>query len=144
MSDADEATLIRLSVPGEVARRLLHYLKQTLQNSCLWDLLCSHSFSKHYMRRGGGGLEDDELLPDDCPGSSGLGGGQSTSSSAATASSSVMGSFSKKPKKESPTDYCSDTESELPMEESNYSEDLEEKMKGVFELCLFFQLENYL
>uniref|UniRef100_A0A673XSA6 Cullin-9-like n=1 Tax=Salmo trutta TaxID=8032 RepID=A0A673XSA6_SALTR len=64
MSDADEATLIRLSVPGEVARRLLHYLKQTLQNSCLWDLLCSHSFSKHYMRRGGGGLEDDELLPD--------------------------------------------------------------------------------
>ncbi|XP_029608880.1 cullin-9 isoform X1 [Salmo trutta] len=130
MSDADEATLIRLSVPGEVARRLLHYLKQTLQNSCLWDLLCSHSFSKHYMRRGGGGLEDDELLPDGCPGSSGLGGGQGTSSSAATASSSsVMGSFSKKPKKESPTDYCSDTESELPMEESNYSEDLEEKMK---------------
>ncbi|XP_042179454.1 cullin-9-like isoform X3 [Oncorhynchus tshawytscha] len=130
MSDADEATLIRLSVPGEVARKLLHYLKQTLQNSCLWDLLCSHSFSKHYMRRGGGGLEDDELLPDGCPGSSGLGGGQGTSSSAGTASSSsVMGSFSKKPKKESPTDYISDTESELPMEESNYSEDLEEKMK---------------
>uniref|UniRef100_A0A8C8HLH7 Cullin 7 n=1 Tax=Oncorhynchus tshawytscha TaxID=74940 RepID=A0A8C8HLH7_ONCTS len=73
---ANEATLIRLSVPGEVARKLLHYLKQTLQNSCLWDLLCSHSFSKHYMRRGGGGLEDDELLPDGCPGSSGLGGGQ--------------------------------------------------------------------
>ncbi|XP_064788315.1 cullin-9-like isoform X2 [Oncorhynchus masou masou] len=130
MSDADEATLIRLSVPGEVARKLLHYLKQTLQNSCLWDLLCSHSFSKHYMRRGGGGLEDDELLPDGCPGSSGLGGGQGTSSSAGTASSSsVMGSFSKKPKKESPTNYISDTESELPMEESNYSEDLEEKMK---------------
>ncbi|XP_071012602.1 cullin-9-like isoform X4 [Oncorhynchus clarkii lewisi] len=130
MSDADEATLIRLSVPGEVARKLLHYLKQTLQNSSLWDLLCSHSFSKHYMRRGGGGLEDDELLPDGCPGSSGLGGGQGTSSSAGTASSSsVMGSFSKKPKKESPTDYISDTESELPMEESNYSEDLEEKMK---------------
>uniref|UniRef100_A0A673XSV6 Cullin-9-like n=1 Tax=Salmo trutta TaxID=8032 RepID=A0A673XSV6_SALTR len=87
---ANEATLIRLSVPGEVARRLLHYLKQTLQNSCLWDLLCSHSFSKHYMRRGGGGLEDDELLPDGCPGSSGLGGGQGTSSSAATASSSSV------------------------------------------------------
>ncbi|XP_041722975.2 cullin-9 isoform X1 [Coregonus clupeaformis] len=130
MSDSDEATLIWLSVPGEVARKLLHYLKQTLQNSCLWDLLCSHAFSKHYLRRGGGGLEDDELLPDGSPGSSGLGGGQTTSSSAATASSSVMCSFSKKPKKESPTDYCSDTESELPMEdESNYSEDLEEKMK---------------
>uniref|UniRef100_A0A4W5P5S2 Cullin 9 n=1 Tax=Hucho hucho TaxID=62062 RepID=A0A4W5P5S2_9TELE len=94
---ANEATLIRLSVPGEVALKLLHYLKQTLQNSCLWDLLCSHSFSKHYMLRGGGDLEDDELLPDGSLGSSGLGGGQSNSSSAATASSSsVMGSFSKK------------------------------------------------
>nr|XP_029496675.1 cullin-9-like isoform X2 [Oncorhynchus nerka] len=133
MSDVDEATLIQLSVPGEVARKMLHYLKQTLQNSCLWDLLCSHAFSKHYLRRGGGGLEDDELLPDGSLGSSGLGGGRGNSSSDATAaasSSSAMGSLSKKPKKESPTDYCSDTESELPMEdESNYPEDLKEKMK---------------
>uniref|UniRef100_A0A8C8BXN7 Cullin 7 n=1 Tax=Oncorhynchus tshawytscha TaxID=74940 RepID=A0A8C8BXN7_ONCTS len=130
---ANEATLIQLSVPGEVARKMLHYLKQTLQNSCLWDLLCSHAFSKHYLRRGGGGLEDDELLPDGSLGSSGLGGGRGNSSSDATAtasSSSAMGSLSKKPKKESPTDYCSDTESELPMEdESNYPEDLKEKMK---------------
>uniref|UniRef100_A0A674B1A7 Cullin-9-like n=1 Tax=Salmo trutta TaxID=8032 RepID=A0A674B1A7_SALTR len=89
MSDVDEATLIQLLVPGEVARKLLHYLKQTLQNSCLWDLLCSHAFSKHYLRRGGGGLEDDELLPDGSLGSSGLGGGRSNSSSdAATAASS--------------------------------------------------------
>uniref|UniRef100_A0A674AZ86 Cullin-9-like n=1 Tax=Salmo trutta TaxID=8032 RepID=A0A674AZ86_SALTR len=119
---ANEATLIQLLVPGEVARKLLHYLKQTLQNSCLWDLLCSHAFSKHYLRRGGGGLEDDELLPDGSLGSSGLGGGRSNSSSdAATAasSSSAMGSLSKKPKKESPTDYCSDTESELPMEDED-------------------------
>nr|XP_023864249.1 cullin-9 isoform X1 [Salvelinus alpinus] len=132
MSDVDEATLIQLSVPGEVARKLLHYLKQTLQNSCLWDLLCSHAFSKHYLRRGGGGLEDDELLPDGSLGSSGLGGGRGNSSdaTAAASSSSAMGSLSKKPKKESPTDYCSDTESELPMEdESNYPEDLMEKMK---------------
>uniref|UniRef100_A0A8C7LPC5 Cullin-9 n=1 Tax=Oncorhynchus kisutch TaxID=8019 RepID=A0A8C7LPC5_ONCKI len=131
--NVDEATLIQLSVPGEVARKMLHYLKQTLQNSCLWDLLCSHAFSKHYLRRGGGGLEDDELLPDGSLGSSGLGGGRGNSSSDATAaasSSSAMGSLSKKPKKESPTDYCSDTESELPMEdESNYPEDLKEKMK---------------
>uniref|UniRef100_A0A8C7LBY8 Cullin-9 n=1 Tax=Oncorhynchus kisutch TaxID=8019 RepID=A0A8C7LBY8_ONCKI len=108
MSDVDEATLIQLSVPGEVARKMLHYLKQTLQNSCLWDLLCSHAFSKHYLRRGGGGLEDDELLPDGSLGSSGLGGGRGNSSSDATAaasSSSAMGSLSKKPKKESPTDY---------------------------------------
>ncbi|KAM9561078.1 cullin-9-like isoform 2-T2 [Salvelinus alpinus] len=132
MSDVDEATLIQLSVPGEVARKLLHYLKQTLQNSCLWDLLCSHAFSKHYLRRGGGGLEDDELLPDGSLGSSGLGGGRGNSSdaTAAASSSSAMGSLSKKPKKESTTDYCSDTESELPMEdESNYPEDLMEKMK---------------
>uniref|UniRef100_A0A674B0P0 Cullin-9-like n=1 Tax=Salmo trutta TaxID=8032 RepID=A0A674B0P0_SALTR len=98
MSDVDEATLIQLLVPGEVARKLLHYLKQTLQNSCLWDLLCSHAFSKHYLRRGGGGLEDDELLPDGSLGSSGLGGGRSNSSSdAATAasSSSAMGSLDK-------------------------------------------------
>uniref|UniRef100_A0A8C8BTZ0 Cullin-9 n=1 Tax=Oncorhynchus tshawytscha TaxID=74940 RepID=A0A8C8BTZ0_ONCTS len=100
---ANEATLIQLSVPGEVARKMLHYLKQTLQNSCLWDLLCSHAFSKHYLRRGGGGLEDDELLPDGSLGSSGLGGGRGNSSSDATAtasSSSAMGSLSKKPKKE--------------------------------------------
>uniref|UniRef100_A0A8C7L6J2 Cullin-9 n=1 Tax=Oncorhynchus kisutch TaxID=8019 RepID=A0A8C7L6J2_ONCKI len=98
MSDVDEATLIQLSVPGEVARKMLHYLKQTLQNSCLWDLLCSHAFSKHYLRRGGGGLEDDELLPDGSLGSSGLGGGRGNSSSDATAaasSSSAMGSLDK-------------------------------------------------
>uniref|UniRef100_A0A8C8BSN0 Cullin 7 n=1 Tax=Oncorhynchus tshawytscha TaxID=74940 RepID=A0A8C8BSN0_ONCTS len=98
---ANEATLIQLSVPGEVARKMLHYLKQTLQNSCLWDLLCSHAFSKHYLRRGGGGLEDDELLPDGSLGSSGLGGGRGNSSSDATAtasSSSAMGSLSKKDK----------------------------------------------
>uniref|UniRef100_A0A8C7TXM6 Cullin family profile domain-containing protein n=1 Tax=Oncorhynchus mykiss TaxID=8022 RepID=A0A8C7TXM6_ONCMY len=143
-ANVDEATLIQLSVPGEVARKMLHYLKQTLQNSCLWDLLCSHAFSKHYLRRGGGGLEDDELLPDGSLESSGLGGGRGNSSSDATAaasSSSAMGSLSKKPKKESPTDYCSDTESELPMEdESNYPEDLKEKMKGVA-VCF---LDNYL
>uniref|UniRef100_A0A8C7TTQ9 Cullin 7 n=1 Tax=Oncorhynchus mykiss TaxID=8022 RepID=A0A8C7TTQ9_ONCMY len=88
MSDVDEATLIQLSVPGEVARKMLHYLKQTLQNSCLWDLLCSHAFSKHYLRRGGGGLEDDELLPDGSLESSGLGGGRGNSSSDATAAAS--------------------------------------------------------
>uniref|UniRef100_A0A3P8YLH1 Cullin 7 n=1 Tax=Esox lucius TaxID=8010 RepID=A0A3P8YLH1_ESOLU len=123
---------ILLSVPGEVARKLLHYLKQTLQNSCLWDLLCSHAFSKHYLRRGGGGLEEDELLPVGSPASIGLRGGQNGSLSGASSSSSfAMGSLSKKPKKESPMDFGSDSESELPMEdESNYPDDLEEKMKG--------------
>lgn len=45
-----------------MAKKLLHYLKQKLPSSCLGDLLCSHTFSKHYLRRGGGGLEDEELL----------------------------------------------------------------------------------
>ncbi|CAB1343564.1 unnamed protein product [Coregonus sp. 'balchen'] len=121
---SDEATLIWLSVPGEVARKLLHYLKQTLQNSCLWDLLCSHAFSKHYLRRGGGGLEDDELLPEGSLGF--LWPGRRTDHLFICCHRLLC----HKPKKESPTDYCSDTESELPMEdESNYSEDLEEKMK---------------
>uniref|UniRef100_A0A3B4Y3Z5 Cullin 7 n=1 Tax=Seriola lalandi dorsalis TaxID=1841481 RepID=A0A3B4Y3Z5_SERLL len=96
----DDSSLISLSVPGDVAKKLLHYLKQKLPSSCLSDLLCSHAFSKHYLRRGGGCLEDEELLGEDrdtrrnflCPsnslsshcvclpaesslGSSGLGGG---------------------------------------------------------------------
>uniref|UniRef100_A0A8C9TVX8 Cullin 7 n=1 Tax=Scleropages formosus TaxID=113540 RepID=A0A8C9TVX8_SCLFO len=55
----DDATLIQLSVPVGAAQKLLHYLKQTLQTSCLCDLLCSHTFVKHYLRRGG--LDDDVL-----------------------------------------------------------------------------------
>ena len=48
-----------------MAKKLLHYLKQKLPSSCLSDLLCSHAFSKHYLRRGGGRLEDEELLGED-------------------------------------------------------------------------------
>lgn len=58
----DDSSLIGLSVPGDVAKKLLHFLKQKLPSSCLSDLLCSHAFSKHYLRRGGGSLEDEELL----------------------------------------------------------------------------------
>uniref|UniRef100_UPI003AB094B1 cullin-9 n=1 Tax=Centroberyx gerrardi TaxID=166262 RepID=UPI003AB094B1 len=134
-SELDDLALVGLSVPGEVAKKLLHYLKQKLPSSCLGDLLCSHAFSKHYLRRGGGGLEDEELLAEGSLGSSGLGGGQgaSSSSSASASSSSAMGSVSKKAKKEIPVDSgCGspDTESELPTEDdSKYPEDLEEKMK---------------
>ncbi|KAM3863387.1 cullin-9 [Diretmus argenteus] len=130
-SDLDESALIGLSVPGEAAKKLLHYLKQKLPSSCLGDLLCSHTFSKHYLRRGGGGLEDEELLAEGSLGPSSLGGGQNTSSS--VSSSSAMGSVSKKAKKELPADSgCGspDTEDELPTEDdSKYPEDLEEKMK---------------
>uniref|UniRef100_A0A7N6FDJ9 Cullin 7 n=1 Tax=Anabas testudineus TaxID=64144 RepID=A0A7N6FDJ9_ANATE len=131
--ELDDSFLISLSVPGEVAKKLLHYLKQKLPSSCLSDLLCSHAFCKHYLRRGGGCLEDEELLA----GSSGLGGGgaqSSLSSSSVSASlSSAMGSVSKKAKKEISADsgLCSsEGESELPTEyERKYPDDLEDKMK---------------
>ncbi|XP_067367208.1 cullin-9 isoform X3 [Channa argus] len=137
-SELDDSSLISLSVPGDVAKKLLHYLKQKLPSSCLSDLLCSHAFCKHYLRRGGGCLEDEELLAESSLGSPGLGGaaggGQSSSSSSASASSSsAMGSVSKKAKKEIPADsgFCSsEPESELPTEdETKYPDDLEDKMK---------------
>ncbi|KAM7385977.1 hypothetical protein PAMP_002009 [Pampus punctatissimus] len=139
-AELDDSALISLSVPGDVAKKLLHYLKQKLPSSCLSDLLCSHAFCKHYLMRGGGCLEDEELLAEGSLSSSalGVGGGggaqnASSSSSASASSSSVMGSVSKKAKKELPTDSgrgSPETESELPTEDdSKYPEDLEDKMK---------------
>lgn len=59
-------SLISLTVPGDVAKKLIHYLKQKLPSSCLSDLFSSHAFTKHYLKRGGGGgLEDEELLGED-------------------------------------------------------------------------------
>lgn len=58
-------SLIGLSVPGDVAKKLLRFLKQKLPSSCLSDLLCSHTFSKYYLKRGGESLEDEELLGKD-------------------------------------------------------------------------------
>ncbi|XP_069543738.1 cullin-9 isoform X2 [Brachyistius frenatus] len=133
----DDSSLISLSVPGDVAKKLLHFLKQNLPSSCLGDLLCSHAFLKHYLRRGGGSLEDEELLAESSMGPSslaeGAGGGAgaaaqnlSSSSSALDSSSSAM--VSKKAKKELPAD--SETDSGLPTEDdSKYPEDLEDKMK---------------
>ncbi|XP_078098981.1 cullin-9 isoform X2 [Sander vitreus] len=136
-AELDDSSLIGLSVPGDVAKKLLHFLKQKLPSWCLGDLLCSHAFSKHYLKRGGGSLEDQELLAESSLGSSGLaGGGQnsSSSSSASTSSSSAMGSVSKKAKKELPVvdSGCGspETENELPSEDdSKYPDDLDDKMK---------------
>uniref|UniRef100_UPI0037E7245D cullin-9 isoform X3 n=1 Tax=Semicossyphus pulcher TaxID=241346 RepID=UPI0037E7245D len=140
-AELDDLSLIGLCVSGDMAKKLLHYLKQQLPSSCLSDLLCSHTFCKHYLRRGGGSLEDEELLAESSLGSSGLGtgggggGGQSSSSSssASVSSSSAMGSVSKKAKKELPADSgCGspEAESELPSEDdSKYPDDLEDKMK---------------
>ncbi|XP_011601515.1 cullin-9 [Takifugu rubripes] len=135
-AELDDSSLIGLSVPGDVAKKLLHYLKQKLPSSCLSDLLCSHAFSKHYLRRGGGSLEDEELLAENSLGSSGLGaGGQNNTSSLSTvaSSSSGLGSVSKKVRKELPHDSSSsnqEVENELLSEDDGkFLEDLEDKMK---------------
>ncbi|XP_076018813.1 cullin-9 isoform X2 [Genypterus blacodes] len=131
----DDLALIALSVHGDVAKKLLHYLKQKLPSSCLSDLLCSHTFSKHYLKKGGGSLEDEELLAEGSLGSSSLGGAAQcpSSSPCSASSSSARGSVSKKAKKELPVDSgfgSLDTESELPTEDdSKYPEDMNEKMK---------------
>uniref|UniRef100_A0A673M5X8 Cullin 7 n=1 Tax=Sinocyclocheilus rhinocerous TaxID=307959 RepID=A0A673M5X8_9TELE len=113
----DEPTLIQLSLTSEVAQKVLHYLKQNLQASCLVDLLCSHTFTKHYLNSSS---------------SSSL--SSATASSSSSASSCTMGSVSKKAKKEIPADTGSggsETESELPTEDdTKYPDDLDEKMKG--------------
>ncbi|XP_061823138.1 cullin-9 isoform X1 [Nerophis lumbriciformis] len=140
-AELDDAALISLLVPGDVAKKVLHYLKQHLPSSCLSELLCSHAFCKHYLRSGGGCLEDEELP-----------GEEDTSCSlrllssehsdrpkcvclaegaAGVCASSVI--VSKRAKKELPAESaCSspDTESEFPQEDSSkYPEGLEEKMK---------------
>lgn len=138
MVELDESTLIQLSLSSEGARKILHYLKQSLQASCLGDLLCSHTFTKHYLNCGGAGLEDEEMLMDSSLGGQGASSSSSlssaTASSSSSASSCTMGSVSKKAKKEIPADTgnCgSETESELPTEDdTKYPDDLEEKMKG--------------
>ncbi|KAJ8250578.1 hypothetical protein COCON_G00225000 [Conger conger] len=128
MEDLDEVTLVELSVPGDVAQKVLHYLKQALPASCLRDLQCSHIFSKHYLQRGG--LEE-ELLHTSLSPMELVEQGPCASTSSSLAG---LGCVSKKPKKEAPSDSgncsSSDAESELPKEdESKYPEDLEEKMK---------------
>ncbi|XP_059374070.1 cullin-9-like isoform X6 [Carassius carassius] len=137
MVELDEPTLIQLSLSSEVARKVLHYLKLNLQASCLGDLLCSHTFTKHYLNCGGAGLEDEEMLMDSSLGGQGASSSSSlssaTASSSSSASSCTMGSVSKKAKKEIPADTSgcgSETESELPTEDdTKYPDDLEEKMK---------------
>uniref|UniRef100_A0A8C9V6R7 Cullin 7 n=1 Tax=Scleropages formosus TaxID=113540 RepID=A0A8C9V6R7_SCLFO len=129
MSELDDATLIQLSVPVGAAQKLLHYLKQTLQTSCLCDLLCSHTFVKHYLRRGG--LDDDVLHRTVSPMDL-----DPQSPEQASSSMGVLGSVSKKPKKEIPAEMGSnsscDAENELPVEDdAKGPEDLEEKMKGI-------------
>ncbi|XP_075902158.1 cullin-9 isoform X2 [Nelusetta ayraudi] len=134
----DDLSLIALSIPGDAATKLLGFLKQKLPSSCLSDLLCSHTYSKFYLRRGRSIEEGEELLAEgSLAAASSLGGGageQSSSSSSSSGSlSSAICSSSKKAKKEAPEDSgCGspEMESELPSEDdSRYPEDLEDRMK---------------
>lgn len=61
----DDLSLIALSVPGDTAKKLLGFLKQKLPSSCLSDLLCSHTYSKFYLRKGRSQEEGKELLGED-------------------------------------------------------------------------------
>uniref|UniRef100_W5NJ87 Cullin 7 n=1 Tax=Lepisosteus oculatus TaxID=7918 RepID=W5NJ87_LEPOC len=121
LAEIDDATLIQLSVPVEVAQKLLQYLTQNLQASCLSDLQSSHVYIKHYLRKGDEGTSSSSL--------------------------GSLGSVSKKPKKEiihdatssSSSSTSSKPESELPKDdELKYPEDMEEKMKGVLMFSYFY------
>lgn len=151
MVELGESTLIQLSLTGEVAQKVLHYLKQNLQASCLGDLLCSHTFIKHYLSCGGAGLEDEEMLMDGSFGGQGASSSSSlssatVSSSSSSASSCTMGSVSKKAKKEflaDPVSCGNEKENELPNEDdSKYPDDLEEKMKGKTLFCVVAPLQR--
>ncbi|XP_054655334.1 cullin-9 [Dunckerocampus dactyliophorus] len=130
-AELDDAALISLLVPGDVAKKVLHYLKQHLPSSCLSELLCSHAFCKHYLRPGGGGRLDNEELQ----GEEATSGLQrvclAEEGGANVCSSSVM--VSKRAKKEFPAEStCGspEMESEFPQEDSSkYPDGLEEKMK---------------
>ncbi|XP_061547027.1 cullin-9 [Phycodurus eques] len=117
-AEMDDSALVGLAVAVDVAKKLVHFLKQHLPPSCLGARLCSHAFARHYLRSGGG--EDDREPP-----------GEDDSSCSWT--SSGMASVSKRAKKELPADSsCAgpDVESELPQEDfSKYPDGLEEKMK---------------
>ncbi|MGH0167094.1 UNVERIFIED_CONTAM: hypothetical protein FKN15_052560 [Acipenser sinensis] len=139
MSEIDDATLIQLSVPVEVAQKLLKYLTQHSQASSLSDLQGSHVYINHYMRNGC--LEQERHT-----------GILSSMEYGDEGSSSFLGSpvsVSKKPKKEeivsdSASSASAKPESELPKDdELKFPEDLEEKMK-VFSNPKIQGKKNYL
>ncbi|XP_061693307.1 cullin-9 [Syngnathoides biaculeatus] len=114
-AEMDDSALVGLAVPGDVAKKLVRYLKQHLAPSCLGERLCSHAFARHYLRSGGG--EDDREPPGE-------------GDAACSWTSSGMASVSKRAKKELPPDSSCDVDSQLPQEDfSRYPDGLEEKMK---------------
>ncbi|XP_043916222.1 cullin-9 [Protopterus annectens] len=130
--ELDDHSLVQLSIPMEVAYKVMQYLNQHSHGSNLSDLHCSHIYIKHFKKREG--LGNDAV--------SGL---FTSSSSYSSCSSGTMGSVSKKPKKEIlPTSAASPTNSantEKPdsqifaelqkREELKYPEDIDEKLKAL-------------
>ncbi|XP_019715818.1 cullin-9 isoform X2 [Hippocampus comes] len=127
-AEMGDSALVGLTVPADVVRKLIRYLKQHLPPSCLDELLCSCAFARHCARSGGGGHEREPPA----------GGDDDDDDASCSSSSSGMASFSKRAKKEPNTDLScasadadADTESELPQEDcSLYPDGLEEMMKA--------------
>ncbi|XP_048452589.1 cullin-9 [Rhincodon typus] len=133
ISEIDESVLIQLTVPSELAQKLLQFLRPFCPSAYLNDLECSHVYTKHYLKRKG--LDQDSL-------SSALTNVEYVSLPG-TAGSVVMGSSvsqSKKAKKEVSPDTTNTTtiliknDAAQPlemgkMEELELPDDLEEKLK---------------
>ncbi|MGH0150091.1 UNVERIFIED_CONTAM: hypothetical protein FKN15_039691 [Acipenser sinensis] len=139
MSEIDDATLIQLSVPVEVAQKLLQYLTQHSQTASLSDLQSSHVYINHYLRKGG--LEQERLT-----------GILNSMEYGDEGSSFFLGSLvslSKKPKKEIVSDSASSAsakpESELPKDdELKFPEDLVFYYYYYFKQCSIQGKKNYL
>ncbi|XP_042188686.1 cullin-9 isoform X1 [Callorhinchus milii] len=135
VSVMDESALIQLTVPVELAQKLLQFVGPHCPAAYLTDLESSHVYIKHYLRRRGLGL--DHLSGTLAGAEYGSPPGTAGSSSSSSTSSA---SLSKETKKEIPPDPTSpglssgrtDT-AQAPemgrMEELELPDDLEEKLK---------------
>uniref|UniRef100_A0A4W3JLD0 Cullin 7 n=1 Tax=Callorhinchus milii TaxID=7868 RepID=A0A4W3JLD0_CALMI len=136
VSVMDESALIQLTVPVELAQKLLQFVGPHCPAAYLTDLESSHVYIKHYLRRRGLGLDhlSGTLAGAEYGSPPGTAGSSSSSSTSST-------SLSKETKKEIPPDPTSpglssgrtDT-AQAPemgrMEELELPDDLEEKLKG--------------
>uniref|UniRef100_UPI00398EEEB8 cullin-9 isoform X1 n=1 Tax=Pristiophorus japonicus TaxID=55135 RepID=UPI00398EEEB8 len=134
VSVMDESVLIQLSVPVELAQKLLQFLRPFCPAAYLNDLECSHVYTKHYLKRKG--MDQDNLSAaltniehPSLPGTTGI-----------ISSSGSSASQSKKAKKEVSPDLANTAAtSSKPdvvqppemgrMEELELPDDLEEKLK---------------
>ncbi|XP_032876612.1 cullin-9 isoform X2 [Amblyraja radiata] len=131
ISEMDESALIQLTVPVELAQKLLHFLNPYCPAAYRNDLESSHVYTKHYLKRKR--LDQDQL-------SSTLSGFESGSQAGIGSSSGPSDSQSKKAKKEVSTVLANPelTASKANvvqqvemgrMEELELPDDLDEKLK---------------